>query len=461
MRVSDQLSRFTFRALAQTAFGLFLILTFTTPSWRYGMFSWWPVWQFAEVAGAPLQLGIFNFLPAVVGVAWAVSVWQQGTNGRFPALTRLTPGAISLTLPFLLLTLWALFSLDVTFPRLVFIHGGGILLAWLVYFYYVNERPSLFLPLVVILLVQSGVALGQFFKQEDLQLTVLGELPLHPAWNGITVLYARDTRWLRAYGLTAHPNLLGAILAIFLLFLLPVYLRTRGRGQIGWGVVLAVGFMGLFVSFSRAAWLAFAVGTLVYLLIEHRHTPFTWQTGRNRLVQLLLPALPALGLLAIYGDLAFSRLVALDTPLETRSLEQRGVDTQTAVQIIQQNSWLGVGFGNYVDAADHLNQASGSYRVHNVPLLVTAELGLVGLLLWLWLMVVPLWQMWQRRNRQQATPAFQPPSAAPALWAAMLLINQFDTMVWLSSNWQTAVLFALLVAVAAEERGQYPVLSEQ
>jgi hypothetical protein len=43
--------------------------------------------------------------------------------------------------------------------------------------------------------------------------------------------------------------------------------------------------------------------------------------------------------------------------------------------------------------------------------------------------------------------------AALAPWVAMLVLNFFDTMLWWSSNWQTAILFALLIAYMAERPG--------
>jgi hypothetical protein len=38
------------------------------------------------------------------------------------------------------------------------------------------------------------------------------------------------------------------------------------------------------------------------------------------------------------------------------------------------------------------------------------------------------------------------PAAQVAPWVAMIVANTFDTMLWLSSNWQTSILFALLLA---------------
>jgi hypothetical protein len=73
--------------------------------------------------------------------------------------------------------------------------------------------------------------------------------------------------------------------------------------------------------------------------------------------------------------------------------------------------------------------------VHNVPLLVTAELGLIGFLLLLWLTLSGL------RSRP----------AALAPWLAVLIIGFFDITLWLTSSWQTAVLFAFIAANLSQD----------
>lgn len=455
------------RLTAYICFTLFLVATFSTPSWRYGAFAWWPILELADVAGAPLKLGLLNLLPVFLAITWLLSQLSTFTTSRFTLHVSRFFSPLLLTLPFLLLTVWAALRLDITFPRLVFIHGGGILLAWLIYFYVVQERPFLPLPLSLIILIQSLVALGQFFKQQGLGLVAYGELPLNPAWLGITVLYARNTRWLRAYGLTAHPNLLGAILAMMMLLLLPIYMQARGWQRLALGMVFAVGFLGLFVTFSRAAWLAFMVGTAVWWVLNlgndsPQRTQQTQRRGKvqGTIVKLLLPAVPAFLLFLGYYDLVFSRFVTLDTPTEVRSLEQREVDSSVAMRLIAQNWLVGVGLGNYQDAADKLTGITGSFKVHNVPLLVTAELGIVGVGLWGWLTAVPFLRAWKERHKVKSERA-KGLLYGLSPWVAMLLINQFDTMVWLSSNWQTAVLFALVVACQVGESTRYPVNSTQ
>jgi O-antigen ligase len=295
--------------------------------------------------------------------------------------------------------------------------------------------------------VQAGIAIAQFALQKDLGLVNFGELPLNPLFEGITVLYARGQPWLRAYGLTAHPNLLGALLAMLLLWLLPMLGRLRGVAQWLLLAVISIGLLGLFVSFSRSAWLAFGCGL------------FTWLLGRRRLVTrrplthairpswtwlpfgLLL--IPVLALLAFNYDLVLSRFIALDTPIEAQSLNQRWADDRLAMEIIGRYPWRGVGMGNYEQLARTIEPKAS--RVHNVPLYVTAELGLGAGLLWLWLMIPPFLWWWRGRFRSpSAGPSITAAQLAP--WVAMIVMNMFDTMVWWSSNWQTAVLFALLIA---------------
>lgn len=421
------------RRMTQAAFTLWLVLSLTTPSWRYGAFSWWPIWQFPELAGGPVELGLLNGLPLVV-----LAGWLLGRERR-----RLWPRAfLPLTLPFLALSLWALLRLDWAIPRFLFIHGGGLALAWLVYLYVVDERPSLVPALGAVLVIQGSVALGQFFLQADLGLVAFGELPLNPAFRGVTVLYARGQPWLRAYGLTAHPNLLGAMQALLLLLLLPAY----GRGRLSAGrrvlftLALVMGLLGLLVSFSRTAWLALLVGLAAWLLFSGADVwRRLWHVGRARAWQVALLLLPLALLLFAYRDLIASRFFALDTPIEAQSINQRLADAQMALQLISVRPWLGVGLGRFMDAARLLNPDAA--RVHNVPLLAAAELGLPGLLLTLWLFATPLWLFWRRRRRGLALPGY---TLAP--WLAMIVLNLFDTMLWFSSNWQTAILFALLLA---------------
>jgi O-antigen ligase len=424
------------KTAAHLSFAAFFFLVLTTPSWRYGPFSWLPLIQFEELAGGPVRLGILNLLPALTAVCWLLHLLLS----RGPSLAAWQWGNRSITLPLLALTIVGTVSLIPAPARLQFIQIGGLLLAWLVYLFVLNERPNLQPILAAVVLLQGIIAIGQFINQGDLGLVELGELPLDPIYQGVSVIFARERPWLRAYGLTAHPNLLGAILTALLLLLLPTVVRSQGWRRITWYATFLIGLTGLILTFSRGAGLGFLAGLLTWLLLRD------WQPdSKGRIIprlsnlqpliakylKFILPLLLFVPLLWIYSDLFLSRLTHLDAPSEAQSLSQRVDDARLALQLIAENPLTGVGLGSYTDVAKEINPDAA--RVHNVLLLVTAELGLPGLLLLLWLLLSPF--------------AFRPlraPAIAP--WVAMLVIGLFDTTLWLTSNWQTAVLFALLAA---------------
>ncbi|MFZ0549164.1 MAG: O-antigen ligase family protein, partial [Candidatus Promineifilaceae bacterium] len=377
---------------AHLSFAFFFFLALTTPSWRYGPFSWLPLFQFTELAGGPVRLGVLNLLPGVAAICWLggrflswpknSSPWQWGTR--------------HITWPLFGLTLLGVVSLIPAAPRLQFIEIGGLLLAWLVYLFVINERPNLQPALAAVVLVQGVTAVGQFIRQGDLGLYWLGELHLDPIYQGVTVIFARGRPWLRAYGLTAHPNLLGAILAALLLLLLPSIVRSQGWQRILWYATFMVGLAGLVLTFSRGAGLGFLAGLLTWLLLRDWHSGdrsrpvpkiSPLQPLVARYLKFILPLLLFIPLLWLYSDLFLSRLTHLDAPSEAQSLTQRVMDARLALHMIANNPLTGVGLGSYTDVAKVMKPEAA--RVHNVLLMVTAELGLPGMLLLLWLFLSP------------------------------------------------------------------------
>jgi hypothetical protein len=226
--------------------------------------------------------------------------------------------------------------------------------------------------------------------------------------------------------------LLGAILTAILLLLLPAFKRSRGFGRALLAIVYTVGIVGLFASFSRAATLAFLAGLVVWWVLDRDRPLRSWSRPSFRELLRSPILLLVIGLFIIFvllfGNLALSRVIGLDSPLETVSINQRLADAGRALIIIGRNPVLGVGLGQYIDVARNIHPDAAV--VHNVPLLVTAELGLIGLLLLLWLTLSGL------RSRP----------AALVPWLAVLIIGFFDVTLWLTSNWQTALLFALIAA---------------
>lgn len=453
----DRIVRFISR-LGTFAFALYLCLNLTTPSWRYGPFTWIPLYAIPELSGAPVVLGVFNLLPLIIALCWGVSIWHNRQEGKPFNL-----GQRHLTLPLLAFTIWGVLSLDPSLTRRTFLQGLGLMLGWFVYLYTLNERRDWSRPLLFILISQSLVALGQFFAQHDLGLTALGELPLNPAFSGISVLGARGTRWLRAYGLTTHPNQLGGLLTTLLLILIPGWFarfpakRAKPEFYV-YSIALALGAAALFVSFSRSAWLACLGGLALWGFGQRRQWLSVWQNQRStrlrQFASVLLILLPAALLFLGYNDLILSRVTNLDQPLEATSVNDRLTAIQLAQKVIRLNWVIGVGLGNYADYARQLD--ASAFTVHNIPLLMWAELGLPGGLLWLWLVAAPFLPLAHHAaDRLTKTKPHQPSALTPhssllnpsqlAPWIAMIIIGLFDVTLWLTGHWQTAILFGLLL----------------
>ena len=442
-------------ALSHGTFLALLVLALGTHSdyWRVGPFTWLPLFRLPALVPngslnpkdqLPFQVGLFSLLPLLLLASWlglrllerhagAPRPWRWGWPG--------------ISLPLLGLTVLGIASLQPALSWNTALQLLALGLAWLVYLFIVNEEPLLTWALALIVALQGAVAVGQFIHQGDLGLRVLGELALNPANGGTNVLLADGQRWLRAYGLTGHPNLLAATLAVLLLLLLPALAAGRGWRKGLLGLAVATGLLGLLATVSRAAWLGFGTGLLVWgagSVLAARSA--RWESPERRSDGRRWPAntiygLAGLGLalifVVVFRNMVFGRFLHLNTPIEARSLAERSRDIGISLSVIAAHPWWGVGLGSYLSAARAFD--AQARVVHNIPLLVTAELGAPGLILWLCLALAPAaWIVaaWARRHQVLLD------RLAP--WIAFFLIGQFHSLPWISTGWRTAVLFALL-----------------
>lgn len=381
-----------------------------------------------------MGIGPLTLLPGLALLAWfLVRVVEKP---RWPW----NWGRLGITIPLAGLTLLMLLGLDPALNQRTMVVILTVGLLWWVYLFVVNEAPDLALPLSLVIVIQGSVAGVQFALQRDLGLSAVGELALDPRRSGVSVLFARGQRWLRGYGLTGHPNLLGAMLAVLLLLLLDE-VADAGRGRRGWfTIVTSAGVLGLLTTFSRGAWLAGGVGLVCWLGRRIRvgcdGVGWTDQLGLHRFLQnwreyvpFIAPAVLTMVFLVLFHDLVASRFLHLETPIEAHSLEHRQVDSELALQLIAEHPWSGVGVREYLVAVRAIEP--NSRTVHNVFLLTAAELGLPGAGLWLWLSLTGL---------------LSPLSAAWAPWITMMISGLFDVVLAPTNSWSAVSLFALLAA---------------
>ncbi len=311
--------------------------------------------------------------------------------------------------------------------------------------------------------LQAVVGIAQFAEQGSLGLTALGEKTLDPTQSGVSVLTVEGTRILRAYGLTSHPNILGGILAIAAWLSVSLVLDSRGGSLIVALALTALSFTGMLFSFSRSAWIGFAVAALIGVVLLKcvaGHEPIPWKKLGLALAVLLICGL---AFALTQWPLLRPRLGLTSEGVEIRSLEERAVLEVAAWALIREHPWLGVGYGNFTRAARALESTiEAAYPlgqpVHRVPLLVAAELGLPGALLWLLLTAGPWAAMWARRHIW-CSPAVLPGVAIglPGALAILTVIGWFDFYPWLSHQgrlamWVLLGLWAGTLYIGQEER---------
>lgn len=428
--------------LTQITFSLYLVLLLGANgvALSRGPLAWLPFVRLPAAGNEWAPIGVVSLLPLISAAAWLAERVRRGE------LRTLTWASARVAWP-----LAALAGLGVL--SLAWQCAGGLCdltaaarlalllthLVW-VYLYVVNERPPLFAIIVTVIILQSAVAVGQFMAQHDLGLALLGEPPLDPQLAGVSVVMRGAARWLRGYGLTNHPNTLAGTLVPMLL-LLPIVARdlasTRRRLVL---LVFALGSAALFATLARWAAICFALGLGLNLApwvvdgVRRRG----WKSAPLARSIVLASALTVGLMFAIYGDAVIGRAVGLETPVESRSLWERERDTQIALHLLADRPLLGVGLGRYLDHAPALDPWAET--VHNIPLLLGAELGLFGLLLWPVLLVGPL-------LRREALGRFAPETA---LWLSFWLLGLFYPAPHPLLELRSALLTGLVAAALAQ-----------
>ena len=368
---------------------------------------------------------------------------------RWPFQSATRPQMIMLGLLGALLVLTALSTTVAQDPLVSWIFTGHVLLLFgLVLLLRHIPLPSYVIPAVfgLLLLFQGGVTLAQVVTQDDVGLQLIGEFDLAPE-PGYSVVFGAEQTWLRGYGVSPHPNILGSILAAGLVAFFPALWRVEKPQWYGLALlILAVAFAGLLVTFSRSAWLGFAVGLVTLFALQWRQL-FQWRT------------VTAGGVLAVVGLIflvtAAPVLFARFTPAEgqevTQSIGERELLIDLAWRTIDENGVLGMGAGNF--SLRLLDWRSDMvipviHPVHHIPLLLTAELGWLGGFLWLGLMVFPVgygaYEAWHGR----LSPWF---AAYTAALVVMCMSDLYDHFSW---NWASGrmwrwLLFAVWIREAA------------
>lgn len=344
----------------------------------------------------------------------------------------LGPRHIWIPLAGLTLSGWisALSSFD---PLLSVYHSIRLIALFWFYIYIVNEIKSVkwvIIPVGLQILIQSVVALAQFMTQRSVNLSLLGEKNLNPAWPGISIVASNGDRLLRAYGLTDHPNILGGCLAFGLLIILAAYLHIQKPSAIL--LVLILGFPALLITFSRSAWLAFLGGLIIIIMIG------LLVRGRESMKQ--FPVLVLISVIFLSPFLLeyarfFGARINVDSTFNSPSVEQQSLGERlllfnSTLPILTEHPFFGVGIGAATTAlrAYHPDFPVAYQPAHIAVFDAAVETGILGLFFYLALFFSPISFFFRRKELLLSNPLT---STAITLLISISIVGCFDYYTWL------------------------------
>jgi len=192
--------------------------------------------------------------------------------------------------------------------------------------------------------------------------------------------------------------------AWYLTFMLPISLsllfsRIKGIYKSMCGLTLVVGIGALICTLSRAGWSSFVIAILMVSLLNFSKTK--GKTGLNNF------AISTIAILIIVSSVVtvnprflniVNRRVFSD---DYDAAQSRIPQMQVASNIIKANPVLGVGINNYTevmqdyDTTDMGLTSITRHQVHNIFLQIGAEMGIVGLAIFIWL----IWMVYKEGLR--------------------------------------------------------------
>lgn len=244
------------------------------------------------------------------------------------------------------------------------------------------------------ILFQSGVALYQHWAQHSLAgYWLLGE-PALPSAIGLAASTINGVIRILPYGTTAHPNILGGVLALYMLMLLPWLLKLWRQlydRKANWlvvasyGLPLVLGLWTILLTHSLSALITLGIGLLVLgwrMLNPH--------FGEHTVQRLLI------GVCIVGGLIAAPAVVfgVRNSYADVTSISRRAFLNQAALGMIVTHPITGIGVNAFTINLEEYALTPEVVRfiqpAHHVPLLWWAETGLIGSSLvlftfWLWL----------------------------------------------------------------------------
>jgi len=309
--------------------------------------------------------------------------------------------------------------------------------------------------------IQSVFGIWQFITQSSPESALLG-LSAHPAWEaGSSIVSGPEIgRWLRAYGSFPHPNIFGGYLVISLIFTtwlsnqVHVFHSKSIWHAIGklaaFSLLFDIQIIALLLTFSRGAWVAFVVFFIGLLLVSlYKKYMFL------RRLSLYTIVFTAIFLLILWPII--STRMMNNSVTEQHSISERIGGVKQSFSLIKEYPWLGVGVGGYTATLHKQYPDLSGWQlqpVHNTPLLFFTELGIVGFVLYLIVLVAFIsYEKDSIRRDKRAVPR-KSHRIAYVLHTAFFIVVLFFDHYWVSTYvglMMIMIYWAVLVRAIRED----------
>lgn len=246
------------------------------------------------------------------------------------------------------------------------IHIGGLSFL-LVMYTSIKDKDSFNKILTTIVFMGTLLALHGLYQY------IVG-VEQDPAW--VDVESSPDVK-TRIYSVFMNPN----IFAEYLVMIIPIsvglfwYNKKPFKKLLFLGTSLVMS-LALLLTQSRGGWLGFAFSALVFILLVER--------------KLLLAAVPiVVGGLYLLPDSIINRIMSIANFADS-SNNYRLVMWDITLDIIKDHKWIGVGFGHqpFKQTFESYIRTMPTYHAHNTFLEIGAELGIVGLVTFIFFLFI-------------------------------------------------------------------------
>lgn len=185
--------------------------------------------------------------------------------------------------------------------------------------------------------------------------------------------------------------------AWYLTFMMPISMSLLFSGIrriYKWmcGLTLVAGLGALICTLSRAGWASFVVAALIVVLLNFSRTK--GKTGLNNFTASIAAILITVSIVVTVNP-QFLNIVNRRTFSDDYDAAQSRIpQMQVALNIIKTNPLLGVGINNYTevmheyDTTDIKLTSITRHQVHNIFLQIAAEMGIMGLAIFIWLVLM-------------------------------------------------------------------------